>query len=133
LLKRKDLQKLAALRLKEARILLDHRCWEGAYYLAGYSVECALKACLAKRTERHEFPDKEQVLKQHTHNLDVLVNLAKLEKERDALIGMNLEFDRNWKVVRKWSERSRYHPPATDEAEKLINAISSRGTAYYDG
>jgi hypothetical protein len=51
-------------------------------------VECALKACLAKRTERHEFPDKEQVQKQHTHNLDASVILAKLEKERDALIGL---------------------------------------------
>lgn len=31
---------------------------EGAYYLAGYAVECALKSCIARRTQEHDFPDK---------------------------------------------------------------------------
>ena len=43
-----DLQDLAELRIKEARILLDAGSYPGAFYLAGYSVECALKACIAK-------------------------------------------------------------------------------------
>jgi HEPN domain-containing protein len=55
--KRSDFQELAALRLKEARLLLKANCPEGAYYLAGYAAECALKACIARRTERFEFPD----------------------------------------------------------------------------
>ena len=55
---------------------------EGTYYLAGYAVECALKACIAKETKRHEFPDRRKVDASHTHDLRELVRLAKLEKSR---------------------------------------------------
>lgn len=66
---RKDLQSLARTRLAEAKILLDAGRSDGAYYLAGYAVECALKACIARGTQRHEFPDKKTVDASHTHNL----------------------------------------------------------------
>jgi hypothetical protein len=46
---------------------------DGAYYLAGYAVECALKACIAKETKRYEFPDKKRVDSSYSHNLDLLV------------------------------------------------------------
>jgi hypothetical protein len=55
---------------------------DGAYYLAGYSVECALKACIAKATQRHEFPDKKKADLSYTHNLKGLLNVARLEKAR---------------------------------------------------
>jgi hypothetical protein len=41
---RSDFQQLAELRLRESRSLLAAGFPEGAYYLAGYSVECAFKA-----------------------------------------------------------------------------------------
>jgi hypothetical protein len=31
---------------------------DGAYYLAGYTVDCAIKASVAKRTQEHDFPEK---------------------------------------------------------------------------
>jgi len=37
---RRDLQELSKVRLKEARALLDFGLYDGAYYLAGYAVEC---------------------------------------------------------------------------------------------
>ena len=55
---RLDLQQLSDLRIGEAKALLAQGFPEGAYYLAGYSVECALKACIARRTREHDFPDK---------------------------------------------------------------------------
>jgi HEPN domain-containing protein len=55
---RKDLQNLTRIRLREARALAKLGMNDGAYYLAGYSFECALKACIAKATQRHDFPDK---------------------------------------------------------------------------
>lgn len=58
---RDDLQKLARLRLREARALLDRDLYPGAYYLSGYVVECALKACIAKSTKKFDFPDKGRV------------------------------------------------------------------------
>jgi hypothetical protein len=55
---RTDFQKLTELRLNEANTLLGGKCYEGAYYLTGYAVECALKACIAKQTQQHDFPIK---------------------------------------------------------------------------
>ena len=55
-LTRRDFQRLAKLRAAEAGALVRSRKEIGAYYLAGYAVECALKACVAKATKRHEFP-----------------------------------------------------------------------------
>jgi HEPN domain-containing protein len=44
-----DLQRLSRLRIRDAKILLKNGAHESAYYLAGYAVECALKACIAKQ------------------------------------------------------------------------------------
>jgi HEPN domain-containing protein len=79
---RRDLQFLARGRLTEAKTLLGTSHPNGAYYLAGYAAECGLKACIARRTERHEFPDKRTVDASHTHNLRDLVKVANLEQER---------------------------------------------------
>jgi len=64
---RLTLQRLSRLRLKEARVLLREGMYPGAYYMAGYVVECALKACIAKQTSRHDFPDKQRAFDCHTH------------------------------------------------------------------
>ena len=53
-----DLQKLAEDRIADAAALLNAGRWSAAYYLAGYAVECALKACIAKQTQAGDFPDK---------------------------------------------------------------------------
>lgn len=50
ILDRKELQELSRIRLTEAKGLLALGLWDGAYYLAGYAVECALKAYIAKQT-----------------------------------------------------------------------------------
>jgi len=53
-----ELENLVAIRIKEADILLAADCYQGAYYLAGYALECALKACIAKQVKEFDFPDK---------------------------------------------------------------------------
>jgi hypothetical protein len=47
---RAELQALAARRIREARVLFDAGEFDGAYYLAGYAIECALKAIVIKGT-----------------------------------------------------------------------------------
>jgi HEPN domain-containing protein len=49
LVDRNELQALSRLRLKEAAALLELGWFDGAFYLAGYSVECALKAMHCER------------------------------------------------------------------------------------
>ncbi len=62
---RSDLQRLALVRLDEAKALLDAGYWDGAYYLAGYVVECALKARIARQVQRYDFPDSNLAEKVH--------------------------------------------------------------------
>jgi len=45
---REQLQQLAELRLEDAEALIASGRWAAAYYLLGYSVECGLKACVAR-------------------------------------------------------------------------------------
>ena len=70
--------------LKEAHALLERGLSDGAFYLAGYAVECALKACIAKGTLRGEFPDKKKVESSHSHNLLQLRKVAGLDEAFSA-------------------------------------------------
>jgi AbiV family abortive infection protein len=122
---RADFKKLSGLRLKEARILLDNKSYEGAYYLAGYAVECALKACVAKNTKRYEFPPK-NADKLYTHDLKALVALAGLKPDLDAEIASVKDFENNWADVKDWNEGVRYETNIGDKrAHALYTAITS--------
>lgn len=44
-----EIKKLAHLRLREAALLCDNTLLDGAFYLAGYSVELMLKAKICER------------------------------------------------------------------------------------
>ena len=77
---RVDFQGIAELRLRESKALLAAGFPEGAYYLAGYAVECALKACIAKRTQEHDFPERESK-DYYKHDLKELLNFAKLKDD----------------------------------------------------
>jgi HEPN domain-containing protein len=125
-LKRNDLQELASLRLREARILLENGCWDGAYYLSGYVIECALKACVARQTERHDFPDKARANASHTHDLPALMALTGLENSLKQAMQAEPKLDQNWATVRNWREHSRYSRPSQVDAEELFHAIAAR-------
>jgi len=124
---RSDLQSLSQIRVREARILLDAGSFAGAYYLLGYSVECALKACIAKQVKRFDFPDKRTVNDSHVHNLDQLLGVAGL---RDTLRNdsvTNPALGINWSVVKDWSEFSRYTLSVPEQlARDLRSACTSR-------
>jgi HEPN domain-containing protein len=84
---RKDFQRLAELRANEAASLAKTGKQQGAFYLGGFAIECALKACIAKKTRRHDFPtDAKYAGKVYTHNLEELLKLAQLETELDREI-----------------------------------------------
>jgi HEPN domain-containing protein len=117
---RKDLQELSRVRLKEATALLKLGLCDGAYYLAGYAVECALKACIAKGTQRYEFPDKKKADSSYTHKLRELIVVAGLEKALRERVDKDPEFRRNWLAVEPWSEQSRYQRHSPEAAQKLL-------------
>jgi hypothetical protein len=120
---RTDLQRLADLRITESRALLAAGLPEGAYYLAGYAVECALKSCIAKRTQEHEFPDKKLANDSHTHDLGKLLQLAELKIELDAEMQRDPSMKARYDAVLDWSETSRYEKTTFQEAADLLEAI----------
>jgi hypothetical protein len=108
-LTRRDFQRLAELRTREAAALLRTRNPIGSYYLSGYAIECALKACIAKLAKRHEFPLKADYIRRlYTHNLEELLRLAELEAQLESDMKTNTALATNWGVVKSWNEESRY-------------------------
>jgi hypothetical protein len=97
--------------------------YSGAYYLAGYAVECGLKACFAKSVREHDFPDKDRAAKVFTHKLRELVKLARLESELSAAQAENPRFSSGWDVICEWIEDSRYSIWTEGQSEAIVNAI----------
>jgi hypothetical protein len=125
---RTELQRLVKERVREAKVLLAARCWWGAYYLAGYAVECALKACVLAYVERSGmiFQDRKYAEKCWTHDLELLVDLAGLKADRDAHEAVDAEYAANWQTVQKWNESSRYVRNTEAKARELFDAITDK-------
>jgi len=123
---RADFQELADVRVAEAKVLLDHGLWDGAYYLAGYAVELALKACIIKVILATDaFPEKKFSENCWTHDLGKLIGLAGLGEARKAAFQADLALEVNWGTLNEWSEQVRYRQRTTRvEARSLYNAIS---------
>jgi hypothetical protein len=124
---RRDFQQLARQRLREAKLLLDEGCSLGAYYLAGYAVECALKACIAKKTRRHEFPDKDFAIECYKHGLNELLGTAGLSSQLTSDGKTQPRLSSNWAWVKDWKVDSRYSLTIDQRtAEQLYKAIVGR-------
>jgi hypothetical protein len=120
---RSDFQQLAEDYLRHAQALLDAGLYSGAHYMCGYVIECALKACICKRTNQYDFYPKD-AQKAWTHKFKDLIGFADvaetIEDDRRADGTLNIY----WKVVEGWSEHSRYKPFGQKEAEDLLAAVS---------
>jgi HEPN domain-containing protein len=124
---KQDFEFLSDLRIQEAKVLLDNGCFPGAYYLAGYAVECALKACICKRVQQYDFPDRDLSQGSYTHDLNKLLKTAPSELRTDHEIKLNHDaaFTANWFIVKQWSEQARYNCFIHRQmAEDLYNAIT---------
>ena len=101
--------------------------YSGAYYLAGYSVECGLKACVARTVQRHDFPDRIFAREAFTHELQKLLKLAGLESTLQADTLANPQLNLNWTVVKDWTVEARYnHLISKALAEDLYSACTAR-------
>lgn len=124
------LRQLAEERILDAKVLIDGGRWAYGYYVAGYAVECALKACVLARMilTGWVFQDKVKIDDCLTHEFNKLVQIAGL---RD-LLNDNLkasaagggEFVANWDMVGQWKVTSRYDAKTEKEAKELYAAIA---------
>jgi hypothetical protein len=126
---RADWQKLAIERVKDARALLAAKRWSAAYYLAGYAVECGLKACVLVRLAAEPgllFEDRRLSDKCFTHNLAQLVELAGLTADFASALAADSELQDNWDAVKDWSELSRYRRWTQTKAQALYDTITNK-------
>lgn len=123
---RTEFQALAKVRLTEAKTLLDAGSPAGAYYLAGYVVECALKACLAKNLNAETFPPKPEVVRDsyYTHNLRKLLKASGLEQKLKDEGPAGSALDSHWSTVLQWDEQARYEQRSQREARELYTAVA---------
>lgn len=128
-LNRQDLQNLSGIRVEEAETLLDRGYYSGAYYLLGYAVECALKACVAKGVREYDFPDLRRVRNSHSHDLQQLVKEAGLEAALQNEAQNNPSFAQKWLLTQQWNVESRYQSGVSREnCQDFHAAVTDSGS-----
>lgn len=125
---RTTLQQLSNARVEDAEALLAASRWSGAYYLAGYALECALKSCVLAYIERTGiiFEDRRFAERCWTHDIEALVVQSGLAAALGAAIAANAQFSANWLTVKGWSEAARYRLSTQQEAEELFAAVTDK-------
>jgi len=123
MLTKSDLEKLAQVRLEDSVFLLRAGRSSSAYYLAGYAVELALKACISKLIQANVIPEKAFITAIYTHRLDNLLSAAGLLPEFNADAKVDAEFAAYWAITSKWTEESRYEFWDPMSAATLLQAI----------
>jgi len=118
-------------RWNDAQALLNARRWRGAMYLAGYSIECVLKAKLMQMFSCSNLLDLEDELQRRnlladratifTHQLEVLLRLANgLDRLRQNAALWPL-----FNIVNRWIPAWRYNPDLSnrEDAEDYLDAV----------
>lgn len=135
-----EIKDLARQRIREAEILYNNGMCDGAFYLAGYSVELMLKAKICERLGIPNLFDETDVsvnsikgigeirktLK--THNLFTLLIFSGLKVQFDIDKATNIELAKaNSLLFNAWDENARYKPCGymlDRDVQKLINLLS---------
>lgn len=119
---RTEFRQLATLRLADAKALQAAAQWAGAYYLVGYAIESALKACLIKKfVEKESWPSSDfKAIEFYTHDLAALIGQARLE----SVLMNDVSYRPFWLELQNWSEQTRYNLNADEQNTiQLIGAV----------
>jgi hypothetical protein len=120
---RSQLQSVAEEKLLDAVLLAANGRFANAYYLAGYAVEVALKACIAREFRSETFPHPDFVKGIYTHKFGELVNRAGLRDALDTSKKADPVFGANWATVSEWSESTRYEAVDRETCMLMIDAV----------
>lgn len=118
-------------RLNDAHALFNSARWHGAMYLAGYSIECLLKAKLMQMYNCRHLRELEEVLQRRgvlaaeatvfTHHLEVLLRLAKGQKR----LRQNRTLWPLFSIVNLWMPAWRYSSNLSNSksAKNFLEAV----------
>ncbi len=120
-------------RREDAHALLGATRWRGAMYMAGYSIECLLKAKLMRMYGCSNLRDLEEELQRRgllaeratifTHQLEILLRLANgLDRLR-----RNAQLWQVFNIVNLWIPAWRYNPDLSnrEDARDYLSAVDS--------
>ncbi len=115
---------MADLRVSDAQALLEAGNWSASYYLAGYAIEFALKACVSKQFSVDTIPYRALVNKLYTHDYSVLVGLAGLKDLLANHIKAHPDFGASWAICNEWTPDARYGNWEEIETRTFLAAIT---------
>lgn len=85
-----------------------------------------MKACIARQTKQHDFPDKKTVDANYTHDLGNLLKTAGLEIKFATICKKNNYLKVNWNVAKDWKESSRYEKVDEKQARDFYRAVTNK-------
>lgn len=124
-LKRTDLQANALGKIDDAIVLFRNGRHSNAYYLGGYAIELALKACIAKQIVSETIPDRLLMKNIISHDLKSLLSISGLSRAHKDESDRNADFAGYWAYTVEWSPESRYEAKDIMSAQYLIQAINN--------
>ena len=131
---RKELQKIAVTRLKEAKVLYDTSLYDGAVYLCGYVVEAALKARICKHLQMKEYLDTGDMKSVFlSHDFDRLLFLSGLKNRINLANRRGTDLFKNWSLLTTWTPDMRYASVGTYDqqyAADLIKALEDNRDGF---
>ena len=117
-----DLRTIARARLRDAKVLLLAKRFDGAFYLCGYSVELALKARICHTLKWSGFPETANEFKDlqslKTHDLEVLLRLSGVEARVKA------KHLAQWSGVLDWNPQKRYQPVGRSTPQQATDMVT---------
>ena len=126
---RTEFQQLALSRLEEAKLLHANHFHDGAIYLAGYSLELALKAriCYLLDSDYPTGGDFKQAF--FSHRFETLIFLAGLKNKLSAKKATDTAFGVNWSLVADptngWNETFRYKSIGSSSISKTAEVLDA--------
>lgn len=131
---RKELQKIALIRLLEAKALYNKRLYDGAVYLCGYVVEAALKARICHHLHMKEYIDTGNMKQVFlSHDFDRLLLLSGLNNKINLANKRDTKLFTHWSLLTLWSPDMRYVPIGTysrQYAKDVIKALEDNSDGF---
>lgn len=126
-----DLKSNAQSKFDDSLLLWHAGRYSNAYYLAGYAVELALKACIARQIIAQTIPDKYFLTNILSHDFGKLIGVAGLRMELHDANKMDSQFAANWALVNNWSPDARYEIHERAETQLLVEAVGNPNNGVF--
>jgi len=100
--------------LKAAELLNSQGQFHASYYLAGYAVECALKAYICTLSLKDTFPPKRVEKSHYIHDFVTLIDTANLKRIFDTAKDGDKNLNTAFSIIKDWSPDIRYDEISMD-------------------